>query len=588
MKLDFINYTARINDTGLHLDKVCTFLYKEYIDNTQDTHSDPLIDSGFNKFLNSIDPETNLPVYIRKLYEILPDIFCAYTMRNVSATYDDLINLIKENFPYDGVVSLETMIQLRNQYAGIKYSVATASVSKIKHNKSEAISCEPISNAKSFHALYLALLSLSTGKKASNSLSDHKILFHNDRIEITNGIIRICIPHIDEAGNFLKTFDINKCHYTELWVPDDHYKEQLTQKHGLDNIRTMPHPVLKPSYEPSSTSLPNNKFTVILRHDFSLEFAMQNSLASLLAFQKAFKRKNDVLIICFVKNASPSDDYDKLISAFTAEKNAVIVEGAYNESEYYSYLHHADCLICLHQGAIFEYALAEALSLGKYIIATNKVGDAHYMNPENNYLINSLLDARKITEAAKILVSIYNDSDNLSRRSKEAKLYVQKHLSPNSIGFMMQKRINELVANGGSLQENPFYEFKKMRIAYYFLRDRFKKIPAVVTLYIKLKGIKARLKKIPAVVTLHMKLRMHMQLRIIKARLKKIPAVVTMHIQLRIIKARLKKIPAVVTLYMKLKRIKTSTSYLPSIEQNQANAVIKILLKNANRPAVLE
>ena len=119
MKLDFIDYDVRFTSDNLYVDKVCTFLYKDYINNTKDIKSNPLSDKGFYNFLHSTDAETGFPIYIRKLFEILPDKFIGLN-RRVLINYDNIIKFIQTNFNYDGVVSLETIIQLRNNSIDIK------------------------------------------------------------------------------------------------------------------------------------------------------------------------------------------------------------------------------------------------------------------------------------------------------------------------------------------------------------------------------------------------------------------------------------------------------------------------------------
>jgi glycosyltransferase involved in cell wall biosynthesis len=181
----------------------------------------------------------------------------------------------------------------------------------------------------------------------------------------------------------------------------------------------------------------------MLRHDFNLDFAIQNPLVTLSAFQEAFGQKNDVRLVCFLINVNKqSEDYKALVAAFSNEKNAIIVEGAIDDN-YYSYLHHAHCFISLHQETMFGYPLAEAMSLGKYVVATNNGGNTEYMNHDNSFLVDLTSEKELPFEAAKILKSIYNDSNMLNTKSKQARLHIQKHFSPSSVGFIMQKRLEK-------------------------------------------------------------------------------------------------------------------------------------------------
>lgn len=487
MKLGLVNYEVKFKPANLFLDKVCTFLYKDYINSTKDTKSNPLIDPGFYNFLHGIDNETKFPIYIRKLYEILADIFIGYLGTQRAINYDNLIAWIKDSFPYDGVVSLETMVQLRND------SINVGPETKHTDNLAETTS----QNRNDEQPYYPAILSFDDRRPhAANgdSSSVQEIMVQSDRIEIISGDIRICIPHIDETGTLLNLPNINAQDYTEIWVPSAYCEKKLRSVHGLSNLTVIPYPVIKPKYEVQKTGLPGNKFIVMLHHDFNQDFATQNPLASLSAFSEAFGQRNDALLVCFLTNVRQSKDYENLIAAFGDEKSAKIVEGTLDDGLYYSYLHYAHCLISLHRETAFGYALAEAMSLGKYVIATDNGGNTEYMNADNSFLVESPSSKNFVTKAAKILDSIYDDANVLNTKSKKAKLSIQKHLSPNSVGFLMQKRLERLRNPGdsGIVKSKPPVYKQLLRRAYGLLKPHLRKVPLFVRLYVKLRTIRAR------------------------------------------------------------------------------------------------
>ena len=427
-KLDFVNYEARFNQDNLFLDKVCIFLYKDYINTTKDTKSNPLLDRGFYDFLHSKDEKSGIPVYVRKLYEILPDIFVKLKKKVVS--FDSAIAFIKNNsFSFNGVVSLETIVQLRN--------------SSIKYNYEIQYENNPI-RASVDLPHYSAVLSFC--KKGANGKRQkfwqRKVTFKSDRVEIIKNFTRVCIPNMGKS-EALPNLSAIKERYTEIWVPSAYCKDRLQKKGSKRKIKIVPYPVIKPKYKILNIDLPSNQCIIMLRHDFNLDFAIQNPLASLSAFQEAFGQKNDVRLVCFLINVNKqSEDYKALIAAFDNEKNAIIVEGEIDDN-YYSYLHHAHCFISLHQETMFGYPLAEAMSLGKYVVATNNGGNTEYMNHDNSFLVDITSEKELPFEAAKILKSIYNEGNMLNTKSKQARLYIQKHFSPSSVGFIMQERLEK-------------------------------------------------------------------------------------------------------------------------------------------------
>jgi glycosyltransferase involved in cell wall biosynthesis len=481
MKLDFVNYELRFKQDNLYMDKVCTFLYKDYVKNTKDVTSNPLADGDFYAYLHSVDDQTKLPLYIKKLYEMLPDIFVGYLQANLPITYDNLIGLIKNYFPYDGVVSLETMTQLRNDSIGVHGAVDRDICAA---NDEVALSA----TAKaSYRTAIFSFCGDAAQQASQDTTSNRQVIFKSDRVEIIDGAVRICMPHIDEAGALPDSFDIEAKNYAEIWVPSDYCKRKLNEAYGLTNVAAIPYPVLKPKYEIRETALPNNKFTVILRHDFNLDFAMQNPMASLEAFKKAFGQRDDVMLVGFLTNVKRSENYDRLVAAFADEKNTRVIEGAPDDALYYSCLHRAHCFISLHQKTVFGYRLAEAMSLGKYVVATEGGGNTDYMNADNSFLIDSAA-ADSAHEAANILTTIYDDKNVLSTKSKRAKFSIQKQLSPNSVGFIMQKQIANLhKLQAVNLADNKSsFLFRVIRKLIFVLKVRIRHSRMVVRLYEKI------------------------------------------------------------------------------------------------------
>jgi hypothetical protein len=237
-----------------------------------------------------------------------------------------------------------------------------------------------------------------------------------------------------------------------------------------------------------------------------------------------------VLLVCFVANTTKdANSYKRLVAALGEEKNTMIVDGASDVNSYYSYLHRAHCFISLHEEMAVCYALAEAMALGKCVIATGNGGSAGFMNLSNSFLIDSALDTGNVIEAAKVLASIYKDTSVLTTKGREARLHIQRHLSAPVIGLVMLNRIEEL------------HGLKRSEELVRLTEDQSKARPNIVR-------------------------RLESALR-----------------------ARLRKHPAMVRAYLRVRGRQPHQIAPVSHEPNpQIAAVMKILLKNVQRPAILE
>lgn len=494
VKLDFVNIDVRHEISGLHFDKICTFLYKDFVLGKNDVESDPLEGVEFYQYLCSTDPETNLPLYIRKLFEVFPDIFVSYFRENTKITYDGLIQKLRCGFPYDAVVNLETMSQIciDTHIPGVKFL----------HSVSKGIASKRFPHLKALEAL----VERSNSSDNQNTLT---ISFKPDRVEIYNQIVKVCIPRIDEYCNLRNAEDIFNQNYTEIWVPTSFCKNKICDMYNLSNVTAIPYPVVKPSYEIQSTGLSGNKFVVMICHDFNIDSDLQNTVSAINAFNTAFDESDDTFLVCFLRNVKYSDVYDNILHQLKSKKNTKVVLEGQGDADYYSYLHHAHCLLSLHKELNFGYRLAEAMRLGKYVVATNYGGNVDFMNRDNSFLIESGLTDQfnlrgktsfyssepSIKDAAKILNVIYHESNFLNMKSKNARLSIQKNLSPSSIAYIINNRINELTHLQTTLsitKRNHGYRLKRLVLRLFdklfnILRNKLRKYKIMQKLYLHCK-----------------------------------------------------------------------------------------------------
>ncbi|HEN3251099.1 TPA: glycosyltransferase [Yersinia enterocolitica] len=488
MKLGFINYQVVFKPKNINLDKICIFLYKDYVNLVKDTTSDPLEDLGFYNYLISNDNETNLPVYIRKLFDVFPDILIDYVKSNSGLDFDSIIKWMKNGFNYDGVVNLGTMIEIRNareKSGGFEY---------LYHGVSEEnqLFVKSFKEQHSYSPAILAMFYKEMKNNTDKSSGENKISFELDRIEIKKGHVTVCLPKLDDNDCLPELpFLMNK-KYSEIWVPNINIQKKIKVSLGIENVAVIPYPVINPEYEVKKLNIPNDKFIVLMSHDFSKDFEQQNPMASIAAFKQAFRENNNVLLVCYLLNVDDSECYENLVSAINTEPKAILIVQD-NSDIYYSYLHYAHCLISLHRNSFSSYKFAEALLLGKNIIVTGNNGDCEYINSSNSFLISGLSNENVIIDAVEILKSIYFNEDVLNSKNRDAARFIQKHFSPSTIGFIMNSRIGELSNSGANI----FPIFSSVSLsqknmigrANSSLRSLIKKIPYAIRIYRKIKGL---------------------------------------------------------------------------------------------------
>lgn len=460
-RLPFVAYETRFERDGLLFDKVCSFLYKDYVKNTKDEKSNPLVEPFFYDYIHGVDQETGFSVYIRKLYEILPDIFVGYLSTKLATNWDNMIWLVKNHFSHDGVVSLETMISLRN-------NILRSPFVTLKRETHDAIN-QPYAKA-------VQTFSRQARRDSSTGKADQTVTFGADRIEIASGQVRVCIPYLDAFGNLPARNHLRAEQYTEIWVPSVACKESMAAQHGFSNLTPILQPAANQEFNGDDASLPPLKFIVLLRHDCQTSTCEQGSFTSIRAFEEAFESCSEALLVCFLANATSSSDRHKF-APFT-NSNILVVEG--DDKDYYGYLHRANCFISLHQNTPVAAAIAEAMALGKDVIATTHGAASHYLDSENSFPINPAPAIEVIRQAALALRTLYNEAGVTVSKGRKAQLFVQKHLCAQAVGFTMQKRIEELRALNDIAANSDRNSFRR-RISHKLQRLKSRLHPAKVS-----------------------------------------------------------------------------------------------------------
>jgi glycosyltransferase involved in cell wall biosynthesis len=121
----------------------------------------------------------------------------------------------------------------------------------------------------------------------------------------------------------------------------------------------------------------------------------------------------------------------------------------------------ADCYVSLHRSEGFGLTMAEAMALGKPVIATAYSGNMDFMTPSNSYLVKySLTEIDRdygpykkgmvwaepdIDDAARLMRYVYENQDEARRVGAIAATYIKEHFSPESVGKMYAARIDYIL-----------------------------------------------------------------------------------------------------------------------------------------------
>lgn len=182
-------------------------------------------------------------------------------------------------------------------------------------------------------------------------------------------------------------------HVDEVWVLSRHVADAIRPLSPVPvlNIRL---PVEVPELEPRSRTqlgLPEG-YLFMLAFDHESVFERKNPLALIDAFTRAFEPGSGAALAIKTMNAEAHpEDARRLREAAAEHPDVQVIDAVLPRAEKDAMIASCDCYVSLHRAEGFGISLAEAMWLGKPVIATGFSGNLDYMTEENSRLVDHTL-----------------------------------------------------------------------------------------------------------------------------------------------------------------------------------------------------
>ena len=170
----------------------------------------------------------------------------------------------------------------------------------------------------------------------------------------------------------------------EVWVPSRFTADAL-DKLAPGRVRVVPHPLAlaPPVAEPDRAGfgLPPGTVTVLVSFNMASSFERKNPLAAVAAFRAAFGDRKDRLLV--IKVGYPDyfpADLARLRDAVDGARNIRLDAGTLSPRRSRSLIASVDIVLSLHRAEGFGLVPAEAMLLGKPLIATGWSGNMDFMD----------------------------------------------------------------------------------------------------------------------------------------------------------------------------------------------------------------
>jgi GT2 family glycosyltransferase/glycosyltransferase involved in cell wall biosynthesis len=253
-------------------------------------------------------------------------------------------------------------------------------------------------------------------------------------------------------------------YFDEIWTPSE-FCRQAFQQLTPQPVVCVPHVVEgleeKALYSREHFQLPAAVFLFGCVFDVSSYLDRKNPWCAIEAFKREFGDSPQVLLcLKFSNNRDDESNARALREAIGGASNIRVFDQVMDETEIASFHNAIDCLVSPHRSEGFGLNLAEAMYLGKPVIATRYSGNLDYMRDDNSYLIDYTLTPipqdigpyqrgavwadPSTTHLGRLMRAVFDDPAGRLEKGRRAARDIRAGHSAEAVGRLIARRFHEI------------------------------------------------------------------------------------------------------------------------------------------------
>jgi glycosyltransferase involved in cell wall biosynthesis len=250
----------------------------------------------------------------------------------------------------------------------------------------------------------------------------------------------------------------------EVWAASEFGRAALSFQAPVP-VLCMPLPIVAPAPSPYGREhfgLHDDQFVFLFTFDVSSQMERKNPFGLIQAFRRAFGGRRDVVLALKFTNAEYDQQAASRLYRSVDDLSVLLLEGYLSRDELAGLMQAADCYVSLHRSEGFGLTIAEAMALGKPVIATRYSGNVDFMTPANSYAVEYRLVRIErdygpylqgvswadpdLEHAATLMRRVVEDRGEAAQRGRQAAADIAAWRSPERTGAQARARLEAIRA----------------------------------------------------------------------------------------------------------------------------------------------
>jgi glycosyltransferase involved in cell wall biosynthesis len=253
-------------------------------------------------------------------------------------------------------------------------------------------------------------------------------------------------------------------YYDEIWVPTQFTRQAFAAVSPIP-VRKITYPFSLNEAEAipnrSRFGLADDAYVFLFNFDFHSTVQRKNPGAVIEAFRRAFRPDDKaVLVLKTINREAEAAAHAALVQQSGGLTNIVFLDAHVPGAEVNSLFASVDCYVSLHRSEGLGLGMAQAMYLGKPVIATGYSGNLDFMDPSNSLLVNHTMTELDVDvgayergshwaepdveQAANYMRWLYENPEPGRALGARAAASIRETLNPHHTSTEIVARIREL------------------------------------------------------------------------------------------------------------------------------------------------